>query len=288
VAEQFKGRVKYYEVWNEWFIACGMNHAKDTKMNTPENYVKMLKATYEAVKAADPEAYIIGGGGDHPVHHRAQMEALFKLGVHNYCDAFSIHPYRQPRSPEESGLVEEVLGFAEMMKKYGVEKPKLWITEIGYPTPKKHPAEDAELFQAAMVVRSAVPMLALDVVEKFIWYDMKNDGLDRIDPEHNFGIIRNDRLGLQVKPAFVAFAVMSQNTAGRKITKDEALSKNGVYAYRLTKAGESDRLVLWVAEGEKPVQLPAITGATNMFGTSLTFANNSVTLTDEPIWVVVR
>jgi hypothetical protein len=207
-----------------------------------------------------------------------------------YCDAFSIHPYRQPRSPEESGLVEEVLHIAELMKKHGVEKPKLWITEIGWPTPTKHPEQDAELYQAAMDVRSAVPLLATGVVEKYFWYDMKNDGLDRTDQEHNFGIIRNDQQGLQVKPAFVAFAVMSRNTAGRNIEKDETLSKDGVYAYRLTKSGEPDRLVLWVENGEKPVRLPAVSSATTLFGTPLTvdLADTPLTLTDEPIWAVVK
>ena len=286
VAENFKGRIKYYEVWNEWFIACGMRHAENSGQNTPENYLKLLKATYEAVKSVDPDAYIIGGGGDHPVHHIRQMKALLELGALQYCDAFSIHPYRQPRTPEESGLVEEVLGFAELMKQNGMEEPKIWITEIGWPTPKKHPAKDAELFQAAMVVRSAVPLLALDCVEKYIWYDLKNDGTDRIDQEHNFGLIRHDRLGLQVKPAFVSFAVMSSNTAGRKIAKDETLSQDGVYAYRLTKSGEPDRLVLWVEHGEKRIVLPGISSATNMFGTPLQFTENIVTLTDEPIWAV--
>ena len=289
LAEQFKGKVQYYEVWNEWFIGCGMRHIpRDSDTKAPENYIKLLKATHDAVKAVNPEAYLIGGGGDHPIDHREQMEALFKLGVMNYCDAFSIHPYRQQRTPEASGLVEEVLGFADMMRQHGVAEPKLWITEIGWPTPKKHPAADAELFQAAIIVRSAVPLLALDVVKKYIWYDLKNDGLDRVDQEHNFGIIRHDRLGLQVKPAFVAFAVMSSNTAGRTISKDETLSQDGVYAYRLTKAGEPDRLVLWVERGEKTVQLPAIAEATNLFGTPLVFASESITLTDEPIWIILR
>ena len=288
IAENFKGRIKYYEIWNEWFIGCGMTHVKDSGQNTPENYVKLIKSAYAAVKEADPDAYVVGGGGDHPAYHRKQIEELFKLGVHNYCDAFSIHPYRQPRTPEGSRLVEEVLGFAEMMRQYGVEQPKLWITEIGWPTPKKHPAKDAELFQAAMVVRSAVPLLALDVVEKFIWYDLKNDGTDRVDQEHNFGLIRHDRLGLQVKPAFIAFSVMSGNTSGRNIAKDERLSQDGVYAYRLSKEGEPDRLVLWIAEGERQIMVPAITSATNMFGTPLRLRGRSVTLTDAPIWVVLR
>ena len=117
--------------------------------------------------------------------------------------------------------------------------------------------------------------------------------MDRINQEHNFGVTRHDRLGLQVKPAFVSFAVMSSNTAGRTIAKDETLSKeglsqDGVYAYRLTKAGEPDRLVLWVEGGQKSVQLPAGFTATNMFGTPLVFASDNVTLTDEPIWVVLR
>jgi len=180
-------------------------------------------ALYEAVELRDAikndEASIIGGGGDHPLHERKQIEAMFEAGALKYCDAFSIHPYRQPRTPEESGLVEEVMHIAGLMKKYGVEKPKLWITELGWPTSKKHPAKDAELFQAAMIVRSVIPLLATGVVEKYFWYDLKNDGLDRIDQEHNFGIIRHERLNSQIKPSFVAFAVTSSNTAGRNITK---------------------------------------------------------------------
>ena len=136
-----------------------------------------------------------------------------------------------------------------------------------------------------------MPLLATGVVEKYIWYDMKNDGVDRIDQEHNFGLIRHDKLGLQVKPAFVAFAVMSRNTAGRSIIKDEALSKDGVYAYRLTKDGEPDHLVLWVEHGEKTVQFPKDFAASlvlNLFGTPLQFSSKSITLTDEPIWMVLK
>jgi hypothetical protein len=115
-----------------------------------------------------------------------------------------------------------------------------------------------------------------------------NDGLDRSDSEQNFGLIRNGQLGYQVKPGFVAFAVMSRNTAGRNIAKDETFSKDGVYAYRLTKDGEPDRLVLWLETGEKRVKLPAASGVTNLFGTPLQFSSNSVTLTDEPIWVTLK
>ncbi len=288
ITEQFKGRVKYFEVWNEWTGGCGMGHVKEKKTNTPENYVKLLKATYEAVKAANPEAYVIGGGGDHSAHQLKQIEGMFEAGALKYCDAFSVHPYRQPRDPESSNLVDEVVHVADLMKKHGVKEPKLWITEIGWPTPKKHPAKDAELFQAAMVVRSAVPLLATGVVEKYFWYDLKNDGLDRIDQEHNFGVIRNDKLGLQVKPGFVAFAVMSANTAGRNILPDEKLSKDGVLVYRLQKAGESDRLVLWTTNGEKTVRVENVSSATNLFGTPLHFDSKSMTLTDEPIWVVLK
>jgi len=93
---------------------------------------------------------------------------------------------------------------------------------------------------------------------------------------------------LQVKPAFVAFAVMSASTAGRDIAKDETLSQDGVYAYRLTKDGEPDRLALWVEHGEKSVRLPEGFTATNLFGTPMQFPSNSVTITDEPIWAVLK
>jgi hypothetical protein len=56
----------------------------------------------------------------------------------------------------------------------------------------------------------------------------------------------------------------------------------------LTKDGEPDRLVLWVETGEKRVNIPAASGVTNLFGTPLQFSSNSVTLTDEPIWVTLK
>jgi len=42
-----------------------------------------------------------------------------------------------------------------------------------------------------------------------------------------------------------------------------------------------------VESGEKPVRLPAIASAANLFGTPLVFPSETVTLTDEPIWVVL-
>ncbi len=135
MAAHLKGRCRYYEIWNEWSGACGMSQfVSKGHHNTPENYVKLLKAASEAVRKADPNAYIIGGGGDHHVSHFKQIEEMMKLGVMKYCDAFSVHPYVYPRTPEDATVRENLQKVIDIMRANGCAHPKLWLTELGWPT----------------------------------------------------------------------------------------------------------------------------------------------------------
>jgi hypothetical protein len=287
--KHYKNRIKYVEIWNEWYIGVGMDHIKSKeKQNTPENYVHLLKAASEAIRAENPDVYIIGGGGDHPAYHVKEIEAELKAGAMKYCDAYSLHPYRHPKKPDK-GIVNEVLHVADLMKQNGCPKPKIWITEISWPTPKQHPAPDAELFQASMLVRSAIPLLATGVVERYFWYNLKNRGLDQLDEEQNFGLLRDDRLGLHAKPAYIAFAVMTRQTAGRNIIADQQIGneKENLFAFRLQKPNEPDILVLWTSEGTQKVRLTETAiNSCNLFGTPLKIPeNNYWTISEEPLWI---
>ncbi|MDR3198350.1 MAG: glycoside hydrolase family 5 protein [Planctomycetaceae bacterium] len=285
----YKNRIKYVEIWNEWYVGVGMSHLQSKeKQNTAENYVNLIKAASEAIRAENPEVYIIGGGGDHPDYHFQQIETEIKAGVMKYCDAYSLHPYRQPNKPDK-GIVNEVLRVVDLMKQNGCREPKIWITEIGWPTPKQHPAPDTELFQASMLVRSAIPLLATGVVERYFWYNLKNKGLNRLDEEENFGLLRDDRLGLHAKPAYIAYAVMARHTAGRNIIADQQIGneKENLFVFRLQKKNEPDILVLWTLEGTQSVKLTeTATKACNLFGTPLKIpADNCWAISEEPLWI---
>jgi len=70
--KSFKGRVKRYEIWNEWDSGCGMSRWGKGRL---DDYFRLIKFVYPRLKKIDPEARILVGavtsGGvrkcfDHP------------------------------------------------------------------------------------------------------------------------------------------------------------------------------------------------------------------------------
>ena len=80
---RFKDRIKHWECWNEAFLDF-----------TPEQYLELLKVFYEAVKAHDPEAVVVGISGSLiPRYWEGFMVQLMEMGALKYCDAVSYHGY---------------------------------------------------------------------------------------------------------------------------------------------------------------------------------------------------
>ncbi len=118
VAKKYKGKIKYWEAWNEPDMAV-----------CKERYVVMLKAFYKGVKRADPENKVLMAAfaGD----EAWQMEQAYKYGAKGHFDILNSHSYTRPQLPEEGGYIEKIKALYRVMKKYGDEKP-LWVTEMGW------------------------------------------------------------------------------------------------------------------------------------------------------------
>jgi hypothetical protein len=121
-------------------------------------------------------------------------------------DAISIHPYRQPHAPEDSGYEEDIREIGDMCRRRGRELP-IWITEVGWPN---GPDGSTEARSAQMLPRAYLLALA-NGVRNITWYDFHDDGPDRSYNEHNFGVIRYD---MTPKPAYFAFRAMAVGLAG--------------------------------------------------------------------------
>jgi len=122
VLKEYGDRVKYWEVINEpqW----GMK---------PEEYMQMLKISYEEIKKALPNAVVIGNGatGDQGFNVQKWTSALIKYQHEDFLDAVAFHPYRASLDNIDghyfkfSQLVE---GLKEKLRK---DTP-LWCTECYY------------------------------------------------------------------------------------------------------------------------------------------------------------
>ncbi|MHB0998331.1 MAG: discoidin domain-containing protein [Armatimonadota bacterium] len=97
MASHFKGRVKYFEIWNEengWFFD---DWAKNNTLEASRAYGRALLAASKAIKEVNPEAKVVFGGiaGTSLDYPRVALE----LGAGPYVDVFAFHPYGHP-TPE--------------------------------------------------------------------------------------------------------------------------------------------------------------------------------------------
>ena len=219
VARQKQAGAHVWEIWNEPNLLSFWSPEPN-----PAEYAQVLIASYKAIKRADPAALVLGcslAGPNGPRHSKPYefVEAVLKLGGGQAMDAISIHPYRQPRTPEESGYLDDLQAISDLTAKYGRRLP-MWITEIGWPT---DPAGSSESRSAQLLVRSYALALAHGV-QNIAWYDYRDDGTDPTYNEHHFGILYND---MTPKPSYFAYRTLAAELAGLRFER-EAAAGDGV------------------------------------------------------------
>lgn len=154
VATRYQGKIADYEIWNEPNYDGFWEPAPDAAA-----YTALLKIAYTRIKAADPNATVIGGsvaavaespGGSaiNPVTYLSQMYAA---GAAGYFDALAFHPYQYAKafSVQEghAGVpFTQAQQLHAVMVANGDGHKKIWATEYGQPA-----SEGGEATQAAFV-----------------------------------------------------------------------------------------------------------------------------------------
>ena len=83
MAKHLKGKVKYWEVWNEPPNGIG-------KDQTAADYAKIVVAAYDAVKAVDPNCLV---GMEAKSVHVNWLEQTIQAGAKDHFDYIILHPY---------------------------------------------------------------------------------------------------------------------------------------------------------------------------------------------------
>ncbi|WP_246302510.1 sugar-binding protein [Paenibacillus plantarum] len=278
----YGNQMEWVEVYNEFNGGFG-DRGNGPADSRPDYYFKLLKKTYETVKAARPDVTVVGMATAVDI---PWMEEVFKLGGLQYMDAVSIHPYNL--TPD--GMLQAVLDAKSLIRKYnqGQDKP-LWITEVGWPT---HIGTTGvvEKTQADYLVRAYVQALGAGV-EKVFWYDLMNDGMQADYGENNFGLIRhqNDPKGqFTPKPAYAAYGAMTRELIGASFVEQETVG-TGITSYKFDKNGQKLRVVWANTPVQAAIQTNVPIQVTDIMGNTETFTplNGKVymTLTAEPIYI---
>jgi len=212
LVERYKGRIRHWEIYNEpnIFFWSGPK----------ELYPVMLRRAYETIKAADPEAKVLGvstAGID-----RAFVQRVLEAGAP--FDILTIHPYR-------GGLVERQFVAELRQVSEQVGRRPVWITEMGWPT---QIGGTPEREQAELLARCYLSAMASGAVGSMSWYDFRSDGPDPFYHEDNFGVLTGD---LRPKPAYRALLMVLRRLNQGAFTAREdfpagvwALQRGGVLA----------------------------------------------------------
>lgn len=194
VAAHFKGRVRRYEVWNEWEIGIG-----GTTPGTPEEYVALVKATYPALKSVDPSLEVLAGAFTDGGVSNGFLEKTVQLGLLNTADALSLHSYVYRRSspkPEDWAVWMSSLE-NRLVQLTGKVQP-FYVTEMGWPTYTGKGGISLEK-QAQYISRLFLLARTMPFIKGIWWYNFQDDGNDVSNVEHNFGVVKSD---LSLKPSF--------------------------------------------------------------------------------------
>ena len=221
VARHFRGRVHYWQVWNEPDLPVFWRPEPDAA-----DYAKLLTQAYKAIKRADPtDTVVMAGtsGVDLGFVHRVVASG-------GRFDVVSVHPYRNIPEPQ---LIREVASLRSLHR-------PIWFSEIGWPAgPGCDLCADEEA-QAAYLVRFYT-LAAASGVARVFWYDLRDDPHTAESPEAHFGLLRRD---LSAKPAFLAYARLDRILRGATFIRADAVNRGGLYALRF-RGSRGPIVVLW-------------------------------------------
>jgi hypothetical protein len=170
VVRRYRGRAPLWSVWNEPNISEFWNPTPDAAA-----YMRLLKAAYQAIKSADPEA-LVAAPAIAPLGpwDRSFVEGLYRHDFKRHYDVFDYHYYRN--TAPEGEVPAELAEIQAVMRRNSDSKPII-ISESGVSTlaliNQGLTAQAADQRQAALVVRNQLLCLALGV-ERFFYFDLQN------------------------------------------------------------------------------------------------------------------
>lgn len=229
VAARYRGKVKYYQVWNEPDFPRGVQTAaphdpERSFTGSVAEYVRMLAIAHTVVKWQDPDARIATGG----LGYADYLQAMIDHGAGRVFDALDFHAYGDPGSDGALRAFLSVSGkMSRVLRRAGLDKA-LICSETGFP------ASEPE-HQAAYIPKLYATGLALGL-EGVIYYSNTNPSWRQM------GLV--DWRTMQQRTAgYWAYKTVSHALSGLRFAGKLPLGPDRV-GYRFVAPGREVR-VLW-------------------------------------------
>jgi len=242
-----------------------------------EDYLEVMKATYQAVKEADPEAKVLQPGMLEMTPHVVSFwEPIFDKGS-QYFDIANIHicwPLAELGHAEldKAGLIAmaegQVSEFKKLLSEYGIDKP-IWVTAVLY-----YFGEDISLEEHGQILaRSYVSSFASGAdkcfYDTFRPFPTDQPFLKRCTPVDENG---------EKRPAYYGLKTLIEKLD--RFTSAEELAEG---KYRFMVKGKPV-YVLWGA-GKIPAEITGEVLVTDIYGNETRTDSSAIKLSESPIFV---
>lgn len=141
VAEHFKGRIHYYQIWNE---PNGNGEWGEQQVN-PEAYTQLLCETYKRLKAVDPNIVVLSAaltpttevGGDN-LNEMIYLQRMYDAGAGACFDIMSAQGYGLASGPTDQRISPTTVNYnrplyiRDTMVRNGDEHKPIWISEMNW------------------------------------------------------------------------------------------------------------------------------------------------------------
>lgn len=141
VVSRYKGRIRYYQIWNEPNIYPEWGE----RPVNPYEYTELLKVAYTRAKAVDPEVVIICGAlaSTIEVDYRnlndfVFLQQMYDAGAAPYFDILAMQGYGLWSGPTDRRMQPRVVNFSrplyirDIMVRNGDAHKPIWISEMNW------------------------------------------------------------------------------------------------------------------------------------------------------------
>jgi hypothetical protein len=294
-ARRYRGKIDYWEVWNEPAKA-----AEDIGISLAK-YLRLLQVANAAVRQANPDATILIGslasGG-----MKSYLNKFLKQGAGKWVDVIGLHPVDGMLGPEISFLPERVKDVVQRVK-VADPRVKVWVTSLVWPSSFGDMVGGIpEHLQAEYMARAKVLCLAagakkvLDHRQGIDPLRKSSATLYRVRPRK---IIPSPNPlpaypNWFLKPSFLSVKVANQMLSNAVHMHEIILPDRALHLSRchLFAAGDKELLLaLWRRRGRCTLKLPdgiELLRGFDTYGNPLKAGNRTISITSGPAWLFFK
>lgn len=249
VARHFQGRVRMYEVWNEWPGPLG-----HTTPGRKADYERLLRRVAPALKAVDPSITVIADGmlADPPDERTVADTA--RSGILDFADGIAPHPYVYNTGLDHTpdAWAARLARVAALLRAHAGRPVPLYVTETGWPTccGGIDRASVADYLARMLLLARTIPD-----IRGVWWYELRDGGENPDNDQENFGLVD---AALRPKPAYDTAAVLSRWLASPLAAADEAEVGTRI---RVIRFGGADPLWAVWSPGDACVRVSIVSAA---------------------------